>query len=127
MAYKAYVGSYSEPDVVLKICEDIKQKDSTFRYKIIQPFGKLKNKYKCILVITDEVLQDVQKRAGWFVHKCNDADFASYFWTKKARDCKERKEAHRIFKRLKAGLSKREALTEEELQLLRTYYPRHQW
>jgi len=49
MAYKAYVGSYSEPDVVDKICKDIKQRDSSFRYKIMQPFGKLKNKYKCIL------------------------------------------------------------------------------
>ncbi len=91
--FKAFIGiPKGQTDNVRKVCEDIEKKDATFEYKIMKSTFEakdkdgisLKDKFENLLVLYSPTLDDVNKRAGWFIHKCSNAKFASYFWVKEA-------------------------------------------
>ncbi len=68
------------------------KKDVTFRYDIMKTtLGAkdkdgiaLKDKFENLLVLSSSTLNDVNRRAGWFIHKRNSAKFADYFWVKES-------------------------------------------
>lgn len=83
--YKANIGILDESiDNVKKVCEDIKNKDSTFMYEIKRSY--LKN-FKNVLVIMGDDKEDLEKRAGWFIHKMKNAKVSNYFWIKECNKC----------------------------------------
>ncbi len=88
--FKAFIGiQKGQTDNVRKVCEDIKNKDATFTYDIMKTTLEAKDKEGISLkdkfenlVLYSSTLDDVNKRAGWFIHKCTNAKLADYFWVK---------------------------------------------
>ncbi len=68
---------------VLKVCEDIKKRDSSFDYEIFKPtVPELREKFESLLVLYSATKEMANKRGGWFIHKCRGAKLANYFWVK---------------------------------------------
>ncbi len=89
--FKAFIGiPKGETEKVRTVCEDIKKRDSTFAYDIMKTTLEskdkdgiaLKDKFENLLVLYSSTLDDANKRAGWFIHKCTNAKLANYFWVK---------------------------------------------
>lgn len=78
--YELNIGVLDDvTDKIEKVCSDIQKRDSTFEYKIRKTYIK---KFNFILVLIGEDKKDLEKRAGWIIHKMKDAKVSDYFWTK---------------------------------------------
>ncbi len=88
--FKTIIGVLQgETQKIIKICEDIRKKDSTFDFYIVIPTVKeIKDKFESVLVICSSTKKRANQWGGWFIHKCHDAKVASYFWVKEATNKK---------------------------------------
>ena len=67
--WKTFIGLKDEHrEHILVSCAEIEQEDSTFKWRIQKPYGKLKNQYDWVLVV-ESVEKDVAFRRGtWLIH-----------------------------------------------------------
>ncbi len=86
MIFKTIIGiPNGETGKVHQICEDIKKRDSSFKYEIYEPSVlKLREKFENLLILFSSTEDEAKRRGGWFIHKCNRAKVAEYFWIKKS-------------------------------------------
>lgn len=85
--YKAQLGIVSgNTDKLIKVCEDIKLKDKTFKYEIVAPFIPFEGRFENVLIIYDDDEKGVSERAGWFKNKMRDAKVSDFFLVKECRD-----------------------------------------
>lgn len=81
MVHKVFIGVLDKnPNKIRIVCEDIKKRDPRFQYYLTKPVNKLRIKFTAILVLLSDDKKDVERRAGWFIHKCTDAKLSKYFW-----------------------------------------------
>ncbi len=85
--FKTIIGVPSgETSNIIKICDDILKKDRTFYYEVSKPSVKeLKEKFENLLILYSPTKKMANERGGWFIHKCQDAKVASYFWVKEVQ------------------------------------------
>ncbi len=88
--FKTIIGiPNGETANILKVCADIKKRDSTFNYEVFEPHvTKLREKFENLLILYSATEAEANRRGGWFIHKCRDARLANYFWVKMASNKK---------------------------------------
>lgn len=88
MCFKTMIGILHGDSVpaVQTVCDDVSNRDETFRYRIVKPKdNELKKKFEAILIIYSDTKKEANSRGGWFIHSVRDAKLADYFWVKSCK------------------------------------------
>ncbi len=82
--FKTIIGiPPGQTENTLKVCSDIKKKDRSFNYELLEPkVAELKEKFENLLILYSDTEEMANKRGGWFKHKCRNAKLSPYFWVK---------------------------------------------